>query len=69
MLDFVYYRFLLETPVDTGTYQRRFESLLHLEEIQMEVDIRKYDMEEVTMSEHPENRHLLLLKVKISYTS
>ena len=30
----------------------------------MEVDIQKYNMEEVTMTEHPDNRHLLLLKVK-----
>ena len=47
-----------------GTYQRRFEAILHFEEIQMEVDIRKYDMENVTMTEHPENRRLLLLQVK-----
>ena len=30
----------------------------------MEVDIRKYDMEEVTMMEHSDNKNLLLLKVK-----
>ena len=46
-----------------GTYQRRFESLLHFEEIQMEVDIRKYDMDEVTMTTCPDNRLLLVLQV------
>ena len=48
-----------------GTYQRRFESLLHFEEIQMEVDIRKYDMDEVTMTTCPDNRLLLVLQVRI----
>ena len=49
-----------------GTYQRRFESLLHFEEIQMEVDIRKYDMDEVTMTTCPDNRLLLVLQVFIA---
>ena len=60
---FLICRFILENPIDMGTHQRRFEALLHFEEIQMEVDIRKYDMENVTMTTHPDNRHLLLLQV------
>ena len=62
-MNLVILRFILETPIDMGTYQRRFESLLHFEEIQMEVDIRKYDMDEVTMTTCPDYRLLLVLQV------
>ncbi|NWS75650.1 SDE3 helicase, partial [Crotophaga sulcirostris] len=42
-------RSLLEAPLQVENYQRKFQLLLHLEEIQMEVDIRRYDMQDVTM--------------------
>uniref|UniRef100_A0A8C3BIF9 RNA helicase n=1 Tax=Cairina moschata TaxID=8855 RepID=A0A8C3BIF9_CAIMO len=51
---------LLEAPLQAGNYQQKFQLLLHLEEIQMEVDIRRYDMQEVTMVQ---DRELLVLNV------
>ncbi|NXT73720.1 SDE3 helicase, partial [Zapornia atra] len=39
----------LEAPLQAGNYQQKFQLLLHLEEIQMEVDIRRYDMKDVPM--------------------
>lgn len=53
-------RSLLEAPLQAGNYQQKFQLLLHLEEIQMEVDIRRYDMQEVTMVQ---DRELLVLDV------
>lgn len=45
-------------------YSHRFHLLLHLEEIQMEVDIRKYDMHNEVMTQDPGNRKLLKLRVR-----
>ncbi|NXQ19914.1 SDE3 helicase, partial [Peucedramus taeniatus] len=42
-------RSLLEAPLQAENYHQKFQLLLHLEEIQMEVDIRRYDMQDVTM--------------------
>uniref|UniRef100_A0A4W6EJ02 RNA helicase n=1 Tax=Lates calcarifer TaxID=8187 RepID=A0A4W6EJ02_LATCA len=44
-------------------YSHRFHLLLHLEEIQMEVDIRKYDLHNQTMTQDQSNRKLLKLRV------
>ncbi|CAI5494464.1 unnamed protein product [Closterium sp. Naga37s-1] len=38
-----------EGPVTLDTYKKRFELLLHVEELQMEADIRYYDMKGVTV--------------------
>ncbi|NXL30886.1 SDE3 helicase, partial [Glaucidium brasilianum] len=51
---------LLEAPLQPENYQQKFQLLLHLEEIQMEVDIRRYDMQDVTMVQE---RALLVLDV------
>ncbi|NXR61185.1 SDE3 helicase, partial [Rhadina sibilatrix] len=51
---------LLEAPLQAENYQQKFQLLLHLEEIQMEVDIRRYDMQDVTMVQE---RGLLVLDV------
>ncbi|NWQ59485.1 SDE3 helicase, partial [Neopipo cinnamomea] len=51
---------LLEAPLEADNYQEKFQLLLHLEEIQMEVDIRRYDMKDVTMVQ---DRGLLVLNV------
>ncbi|KAM4645813.1 LOW QUALITY PROTEIN: helicase MOV-10 [Amazona ochrocephala] len=51
---------LLEAPLQAGNYQQKFQLLLHLEEIQMEVDIRRYDMQDVPMVQ---DRGLLVLDV------
>uniref|UniRef100_A0A8C3XCH0 RNA helicase n=1 Tax=Cyanoderma ruficeps TaxID=181631 RepID=A0A8C3XCH0_9PASS len=53
-------RSLLEAPLQAENYHQKFQLLLHLEEIQMEVDIRRYDMQDVTMVE---DRGLLVLDV------
>ncbi|KAM6114446.1 LOW QUALITY PROTEIN: helicase MOV-10 [Phoenicopterus ruber ruber] len=53
-------RSLLEAPLQAGNYQQKFQLLLHLEEIQMEVDIRRYDMQDVPMVQ---DRVLLVLDV------
>ena len=46
-----------------SNYKDKFSALLHVEEHQMNVDIRKYDMEAVTMNVYKENKKLLTLKV------
>ncbi|NXT96031.1 SDE3 helicase, partial [Anhinga rufa] len=51
---------LLEAPLQAENYQEKFQLLLHLEEIQMEVDIRRYDMQDVPMVQ---DRGLLVLDV------
>ncbi|NXX26329.1 SDE3 helicase, partial [Nicator chloris] len=53
-------RSLLEAPLQPENYHQKFQLLLHLEEIQMEVDIRRYDMQDVTMVQ---DRGLLVLDV------
>ncbi|NXI28627.1 SDE3 helicase, partial [Sterrhoptilus dennistouni] len=53
-------RSLLEAPLQAENYHQKFQLLLHLEEIQMEVDIRRYDMQDVTMVQ---DRGLLVLDV------
>ena len=42
---------------------------MHFEEIQMEYDSRKYDMEAVTMNVCSDNRRLLVLEVIIYFFS
>ncbi|NWV53748.1 SDE3 helicase, partial [Daphoenositta chrysoptera] len=54
-------RSLLEAPLQAENYHQKFQLLLHLEEIQMEVDIRRYDMHDVTMVQ---DRGLLVLDVR-----
>ena len=58
---------MLERPVTMETYVKKFSTMLNVEEIQMEVDIRKYDMEAVTMTINPQNKRLLLLEVSVEY--
>lgn len=52
-------------------YTERFHVLLYLEELQMEVDIKRYnipnaDREHATMTEDKTNKKLLVLEVNIS---
>ncbi|XP_069617839.1 helicase MOV-10 [Ranitomeya imitator] len=56
-------RSLLISPLGFDNYHEKFHLLLHLEEIQMEIDIRKYDREEQTMEKDPRDKHLLILDV------
>ncbi|XP_030640613.1 putative helicase mov-10-B.2 [Chanos chanos] len=54
---------VLESPLNFENYAERFHCLLYLEEIQMEVDIKKYDMKEQPMVRDINNKNLLVLKV------
>ncbi|XP_034539182.1 putative helicase mov-10-B.1 isoform X2 [Notolabrus celidotus] len=54
---------LLNSCLTMKTYSDRFHLLLHMEEIQMEVDIRKYDLKNQTMTKDPSNKKLLILNV------
>ena len=56
-------RNLLEGGLTKTSHKAKMMSLLLIEEIQMEVDIRKYDMKDVTMTECKDNYRLLTLKV------
>ena len=59
-------RTLLEGGLTKSSHKAKFMSLLLIEEIQMEVDIRKYDMKNVTMTVCRDNSRLLTLKVQYS---
>ncbi|KAK9404575.1 putative helicase MOV-10 [Crotalus adamanteus] len=52
----------LEAPLQFDNYSEKFCLLLHLEEIQMEVDIHRYDMQNVSMVRDKYNKKLLVLK-------
>ncbi|KAM7423013.1 hypothetical protein PAMA_010850 [Pampus argenteus] len=54
---------LLHSHLKMKNYAHRFQLLLHLEEIQMEVDIRKYDLQNQIMTQDHDNKKLLTLKV------
>ncbi|XP_071751362.2 putative helicase mov-10-B.2 [Centroberyx gerrardi] len=62
-------RALLESPMSKENYSKRFELLLYLEELQMQVDIKRYnipindDEEHATMFRDLINKKLLVLKV------
>ena len=53
----------MEGGLTKSSHKAKFMSLLLIEEIQMEVDIRKYDMKNVTMTVCRDNSRLLTLKV------
>lgn len=59
-------RAVLDSPLCMKSYSKRFHLLLYLEEIQMEVDIKKYDMHAQTMTQDKSNKRLLILKVRDS---
>lgn len=56
----------LETPLKSRNYEVKFRLLLHLEELQMEHDIRHYDLESVPMTwdRKDQNPRLLTLEVR-----
>lgn len=61
-------RTLLENPLSWENYTKKFQMLLHLEEHQMEVDIKRYNMpnnetERAIMKRDTHNRNLLVLEV------
>ena len=63
-------RVLLESPLSWENYSEKFHLLLYLEEQQMEVDIKRYnipndDRAEATMTRDRDNKKLLVLEVSI----
>ncbi|KAL2103238.1 hypothetical protein ACEWY4_000106 [Coilia grayii] len=54
---------LLESQLSFGNYCERFQLMLQLEEAQMQLDIRAYDMEDAKMTRDTQNKRLLILKV------
>nr|XP_046252029.1 putative helicase mov-10-B.1 isoform X1 [Scatophagus argus] len=61
-------RALLESPLSRSNYSEKFHLLLYLEEQQMEVDIKKYNIpnseqEVAIMTRDPVNKKLLVLEV------
>lgn len=60
---FMVARLLLESDLGFHNYANRFDLLLHLEEDQMRMDIKRYDKNDVSMERDRENRRLLVLEV------
>ena len=54
----------LEKPLNFDNYKSKFRLLLQIEEIQMQKDIRHYDMKEVVFNQDPGKR-LLILQVRL----
>ncbi|XP_071082763.1 putative helicase MOV-10 [Haliotis cracherodii] len=54
---------MLEQSMMMSEYARRLTTLMYFEEIQMEVDIRQYDIPDSSMTKYSNNPRLLLLKV------
>ena len=53
----------LQKPLNFDNYKDRFRLLLQLEEIQMQKDIRHYDMKEVEFEQDRTDRRFLTLEV------
>ncbi|XP_068731732.1 putative helicase mov-10-B.1 [Montipora capricornis] len=48
-------------------YQEKFSTLLYIEELQMQKDIRKYDMKEVEFQQDREDRRFLILEMQFFF--
>ncbi|XP_037357184.1 helicase MOV-10 isoform X1 [Talpa occidentalis] len=55
----------LEKALEQRNYKTKFQLLLHLEELQMEHDIRQYDLESVLMTQDPTDRNSNLLTLQV----
>lgn len=65
-------RTVLETPLSWENYSEKFQLLLYLEELQMEVDIRRYnipngDREHAVMFRDSVNKKLLVMEVNMCF--
>lgn len=56
----------LKTALRCTNYEVKFRLLLHLEELQMEHDIRHYDLESVPMTWEPVDRSSELLTLEVA---
>ena len=59
----------LEKPLNFDNYKDRFRLLLQLEEIQMQKDIRHYDMKDVEFEQDRSDRRFLTLEVGRPFTT
>ncbi|KAE8623124.1 hypothetical protein XENTR_v10005508 [Xenopus tropicalis] len=57
------HRDLLASSLAFSNYSKKFHLLMHLEEIQMELDIRRYDRTDQLMEHDPRDKRLLILNV------
>lgn len=55
----------METTLKSRNYEVKLRLLLHLEELQMEHDIRHYDLESVPMTWDPVDQHPRLLTLEV----
>jgi len=54
---------LLASEITKSNYQDKFSALMHIEELQMEVDIRHYDVDDATMAK--EGKYLVLTVIEL----
>ena len=54
----------LEKKLNFDNYQEKFSVLLHIEELQMQKDIRNYDMKGVVFQQERGDRRFLILEVR-----
>lgn len=59
---------MLELPLSIKQYAERFHLVLHQEEIQMEEDIKKYDLYGQTMKQDRTNKNLLVLQASVNFS-
>ena len=57
------FRERLEKKLNFDNYQEKFNMLLHIEELQMQKDIRNYDMKGVEFQQERGDRRFLILEV------
>jgi helicase MOV-10 len=63
-VNYLFYRQILENPLNKNSYQKKFRIMMNVEELQMQVDIRRYDMTDVPMKKSKGNKRLLMLEVQ-----
>ncbi|XP_018416350.1 PREDICTED: putative helicase MOV-10 [Nanorana parkeri] len=56
-------RNVLLSTLNFNNYNEKFHMLLHLEEMQMDIDIRRYDQKRQIMQQHPKDKRILILDV------
>lgn len=61
------FRQRLEKELTFDNYKEKFDMLLHIEEIQMQKDIRNYDMKGVEFDQDGTDRRFLMLKVSENF--
>ena len=61
---FVFLREQLTEDLNFDNYKEKFDTLLHIEELQMQKDIRNYDMKGVTFKQDTADRRFLVLEVQ-----